>query len=157
MKHISIRNVLSCVIPAFFFAVFMVLGHSFYEDNSWDLVFGSTELFRSSVLHGIGYFILFSVGIALLFHGLDRLSRKHYNECTWPKPIQFYLNLLHRHPIATTFFTLFLLYLPYMIYSFPGIFTSDTVAQLENSYVALFEKTSRLKNHHPVVHTLLLY
>lgn len=72
MKHISIRNVLSCVIPAFFFAVFMVLGRSFYEDNSWDLVFGSTELFRSSVLHGIGYFILFSVSIALLFHGLDR-------------------------------------------------------------------------------------
>lgn len=157
MKHISIRNVLSCVIPAFFFAVFMILGHSFYEDNSWDLVFGSTELFRSSVLHGIGYFILFSVSIALLFHGLDRLSRKHYNERTWPKPIQFYLELLHRHPIATTFFTLFLLYLPYMIYSFPGIFTSDTVAQLENGYVALFEKTSRLRNHHPVVHTLLLY
>ena len=157
MKHFSIRNVLSCVIPAFFFAVFMVLGHSFYEDNSWDLVFGSAELFRSSVLHGIGYFILFSVGIAFLFHILDWLSQKEHSECSWPRPVQWYLDLLHQHPIATTFFTLLILYLPYMIYSWPGIFTSDTVAQLENGYVALFEKTSRLRNHHPVVHTLLLY
>ena len=157
MKHISIRNVLSCVIPAFFFAVFMVLGQSFYEDNSWDLVFGSAELFRSSVLHGIGYFILFSVGIALLFHALDWLSRRKYPECSWPRPVQWYLDLLHQHPVATTFFTLLILYLPYMIYSWPGIFTSDTVAQLENGYVALFEKSSRLRNHHPVVHTLLLY
>ena len=71
MKHISIRNVLSCVIPAFFFAVFMVLGHSFYEDNSWDLVFGSTELFRSSVLHGIGYFILFFIVVLFFIYKKD--------------------------------------------------------------------------------------
>ena len=44
-----------------------------------------------------------------------------------------------------------------MIYSFPGILTSDTVAQLGNGYAALFAKSSSLKNHHPVVHTLLLY
>ena len=78
MKHISIRNVLSCVIPAFFFAVFMVLGRSFYEDNSWDLVFGSTELFRSSVLHGIGYFILFSVSIAAVIGSFLGLIGGYY-------------------------------------------------------------------------------
>ena len=157
MKHISIRNILSCVIPAFFFAVFMVLGRSFYEDNSWDLVFGSTELLKTSVLHGIGYWVLLSVCIAVLFHLLDWLSERKHGEHLWPKPIRFYLKLLHRHPIATTFFTLLILYLPYMIYSFPGILTSDTVAQLENGYAALFAGSSSLKNHHPIVHTLLLY
>ncbi len=156
-KHISIRNILSCVIPAFFFAVFMVLGRSFYEDNSWDLVFGSPELLKTSILHGIGYFILFSVCIAVLFHLLDWLSERKHGEHLWPRPVRFYLKLLHRHPIATTFFTLLILYLPYMIYSFPGILTSDTVAQLGNGYAALFAKSSSLKNHHPVVHTLLLY
>ena len=67
-KYISIRNLISCVIPAFFFAAFMVLGKSFYKDNSWDLVFGSSELLKTSILQGIGYFLLFSVGIAILFH-----------------------------------------------------------------------------------------
>ena len=46
-KYISIRNLISCVIPAFFFAAFMVLGESFYKDNSWDLVFGSPELLKA--------------------------------------------------------------------------------------------------------------
>lgn len=156
-KYISIRNLISCVIPAFFFAAFMVLGKSFYKDNSWDLVFGSSELLKTSILQGIGYFLLFSVGIAILFHLLDWLSERKHGGHHWPQPVRFYLRLLHRHPIATTFFTLLILYLPYMIYSFPGILTSDTVAQLENSYAALLAGTSRLKNHHPVVHTLLLY
>ena len=156
-KYISIRNFISCVIPAFFFAAFMVLGESFYKDNSWDLVFGSPELFKASILQGIGYFLLFSVGIAILFHLLDWLSERKHGGHHWPQPVRFYLRLLHRHPIATTFFTLLILYLPYMIYSFPGILTSDTVAQLENSYAALLAGTCRLKNHHPVVHTLLLY
>lgn len=156
-KYISIRNLISCVIPAFFFAAFMVLGESFYKDNSWDLVFGSPELLKASILQGIGYFLLFSVGIAILFHLLDWLSERKHGGHHWPQPVRFYLRLLHRHPIATTFFTLLILYLPYMIYSFPGILTSDTVAQLENSYAALLAGTSRLKNHHPVVHTLLLY
>ncbi len=157
MKHISIRNIVSCVIPAFFFAVFMVLGRSFYEDNNWDLVFGSPELLKISMLHGLGYFVLFSICIAVLFHLLDWLSGRKHGEHHWPKPIRFYLDLLHRHPVATTFFTLLILYLPYMIYSFPGILTSDTVAQLENGYAALFAGSSSLKNHHPIVHTLLLY
>ena len=156
-KYISIRNLISCVIPAFFFAAFMVLGESFYKDNSWDLVFGSPELLKASILQGIGYFLLFSVGIAILFHLLDWLSERKHGGHHWPQPVRFYLRLLYRHPIATTFFTLVILYLPYMIYSFPGILTSDTVAQLENSYTALLAGTSRLKNHHPVVHTLLLY
>ena len=103
-KHISMRNLISCVIPAFFFAVFMVLGQSFYEDNSWDLVFGSPELFKTSLFHGIGYFLLFTVGIAILFHLLDWLSERKYSEHHWPQPVRFYLRLLYQHPVATTFF-----------------------------------------------------
>ena len=156
-KHISVRNILTCIIPAFFFAVFMVLGRSFYETNSWDPVFGSPELRKTSMFHGTGYFLLFSLGIAVLFHLLDWLSERKHRGHHWPQPIRFYLTLLHRHPVATTFFTLLILYLPYIIYSFPGISTSDTVVQLENGYAALFAGTSRLKNHHPVIHTLLMY
>lgn len=85
-KYISIRNLISCVIPAFFFAAFMVLGESFYKDNSWDLVFGSPELFKASIRQGIGYFLLFSVGIAILFHLLDWLSERKHGEHHWPQP-----------------------------------------------------------------------
>lgn len=155
-KYISIRNLISCVIPAFFFAAFMVLGESFYKDNSWDLVFGSPELFKASIRQGTIFSSVFCRNCHL-FHLLDWLSERKHGEHHWPQPVRFYLGLLHQHPIATTFFTLLILYLPYMIYSFPGILTSDTVAQLENSYTALLVGTSRLKNHHPVVHTLLLY
>ena len=102
-KYISIRNFISCVIPAFFFAAFMVLGESFYKDNSWDLVFGSPELFKASILQGIEYFLLFSVGIAILFHLLDWLSERKHGEHHWPQPVRFYYLFYIADPVPSLY------------------------------------------------------
>lgn len=158
MNHsLSIRNLLSCVIPAFFFAVFAVLGHSFYKDNSWNLVFGSPEQLQISLWYVLLFFLLFSVCIAVFFRMLDWIRQKKPLTVPKPWPVHSYLALLRQHPTAVTFFTLLLLYLPYMIYSCPAILSTDTTAQLENAYLALDAGTTRLKNHHPLAHTLLLY
>ena len=145
-----------CWIPASLFSAFMVLGYSFYMDNSWNLVFGNTLQMVKSAIALAGYFCLFSAGIVCLFHYMDRKSIKAEESGTWSGIPGKYCSCLKKYPFWTAFFTLFLLYLPYMIYSYPGIFSTDTKIQLENGYYALAGGDVHLKNHHPVVHTLLL-
>lgn len=147
---------LCCWIPAALFSAFMVLGYSFYMDNSWDLVFGNTLQVVKSAIAMAGYFCLFSSGIICLFHYMDGKSIKAGESGELPGILGKYCGWLRKYPFRTAFLTLFLLYLPYMIYSYPGIFSTDTKIQLENGYYALSGGDVHLKNHHPVVHTLLL-
>ena len=60
-----------CRLTALLFAVFMVLGDSFYQINSWALVFGSVRYMISSLVRMIFWYILFYIGILFLFKKLD--------------------------------------------------------------------------------------
>lgn len=141
---------LCCWIPAGLFSCFMLLGYSYYSSNSWDLVFCNTLQIAKSGIAFIGYFLLFWSCVVCLFHYMDQKN------ITARKIPGRYFDLLAKRPFGTAFFTLFIVYIPYMIYSFPGIVSSDTRVQLREAYTALSGSGSHLRNHHPVLHTLLL-
>lgn len=153
---INWKEKLCCIVPAAFFACCMLLGYSYYCDNSWDLVFGSKVQLIKSVIAFLGYFFLFWACIVSLFHYIDGTDlRAVKGNRTLPRILRAYLEQLEKRPFLTAFLTLFAAYLPYMIYSYPGIFSTDTRVQLQNGYFALAGEVN-LKNHHPVAHTLIL-
>lgn len=150
------KNKWTCIVPAALFSFFVVMGGSFYKYNSWDLVFGSRLLLLKSLLAFSGFFILFFFSIAWLFYRMDDLDigyRKKEGGCGI---IAGYLACLRKYPFRTCFLTLFLAYLPYMIVSYPGILSTDSRRQLIEGCQYLHGTGSGLKNHHPVVHTLML-
>lgn len=147
-------------LTALLFSFFMVFGRSFEKTDSWELVFGNKGNFLLSLVQGIGWYLVFYLGIHFLFRFLDRASvtgeRKAKREnrgligrlrLVWEK----YWALLQKYPKRTVFVTLFVVNLPYMILSYPAIFMGDCGAQISQGV-----SYDPLSNHHPVVHTLFL-
>lgn len=142
-------------ILAGFFAFCMVFGYSFYRSNSWELVFGTPLQIVKSCIALAGYGCLFQAVIVCVFYMAD-----HLDICSCQKKItgiwEWFLRYLEKYPFRTAFLTCLIVYLPYMILSYPGIFTCDTKIQIDNGYDALIRGKGELKNQHPVIHTLLL-
>lgn len=77
-----------------------------------------------------------------------------------------YLSLLRQKPFSTTFFTIFIAYIPYIILSYPGLFMGDTHSQIVQCFnlkegtsesLNLISENVRLNNHHPIIHSLLIH
>lgn len=162
------------VIPAAFFSLFMVLGYSYSETNSWSLVFGSgsVQLIKSCVKFVI-FFALFYYGICFLYYKFNEISfaessDKTVEEIPIKKLFNKYINLISHYPLKTSFLTLSIIYIPYIIISYPAIIMPDTINQIvqtypELGYVApsyleghLLSDQIYLNTHHSIVHTLLM-
>lgn len=162
------RDRVCTMIPAALFAAFMVLGRSFADTASWDLVFGNGLQLVKSLVAWNGYFILFSVAIALLYTRLSAAEfwrgkeARQFNPGLWGR----YLRALSERPFRTAFFTLLIVYLPYMVLSYPGISMGDTptiitqgfnIPESTSNMLNLIDENVRLNGHHPVVYTVLLH
>lgn len=146
----------ACMIPAFLFSFFMVMGYSFYKTNSWDLVLGSRFQFIKSTVAFLGWFFLFLFSIRWLFFRVDHLKTRHGEKAGSRGILRRYLDCLRKYPFRVSFLTLAVLYLPYMILSYPGILSTDSRRQIIEGYTYLHETGGHLKNHHPILHTLAL-
>lgn len=153
----------------------MVLGYSYSETNSWSLVFGagSVQFIKACAKFAI-FFVLFYYAICFLYYKFNEISfTESSGEVTEEIPIKKlfnkYINLLSRCPFKTSFLTLLIVYIPYVIISYPGIIMPDPVHQIlqaypQAGYVApeyleghLLSDQVYLNTHHPIVHTLLLH
>lgn len=167
------------VFPALLFSLFMILGYSFEQTNSLSLVkdFNNGQLLKI-ILVLSGYFIFFYCSIAYLYYLLDKSTALGISPgataTLTDKPrrklLNWYLHSLSKHPFKTTFLTLFIFYIPYVIISYPAIFQGDTRSQIIQAYKELgspgiyYMSNNQLlspdvfiNQHHPVIHTLLIH
>lgn len=156
----NIRDIACVVLPAFLFAVFMVTGRGFANNAAiWPI---------SAVVSLCGYFIIFSVGIAILYkwlEGVEVCGEYAYTIKREPL-VRRYMQSLCKNTFPTAFITIFILYIPYMIISYPAIHMGDTCNQLAqgynflegtSGYLNLINENVRLNGHHPILHTLYLH
>lgn len=162
------------IIPAAFFSLSMVLGYSYSETDSWSLIFGagSVELLKACAKFAI-YFVLFYYVICLLYCKFNAISLgESSNEAVGENSKYHlfgrYINLLSQCPFRTSFLTLLIAYIPYIILSYPGILMPDTMAEIIQTYPQmgvlfpdylnghLLSDQVYLNNHHPVAYTLLI-
>lgn len=168
----SCREKVCVGILACFFAVWMVLGYSFAKTDSWRLVFGSWQRTGVSVVVWLVLSLLFYVSISLFFLWLDKRSviaedavphaKKPGRRGLWKRYQQLFL----AHPFLTPFFTLLLMYLPILFFSYPGVFMGDDVCMIlqgynfpdpTSRYLNLIDENMHLNGHHPVVYTMFLH
>lgn len=171
------------IIPAALFSLFMVLGYSYSETDSWSLVFGggSVQFIKACVKFAV-CFVLFYYVICLLYCKFDAIFFvKAPDEAVAEGPKQHvagedskkhlfgrYIDLLTRYPFRTTFLTIAIAYIPYIIISYPAIFMPDAMVQIVQTYPQLgivypvyldgrlLSDQVYLNTHHPIVHTLLI-
>lgn len=143
----------------FICAFMLALGESYYQYNSWVLVFGSKFLLGMTVLSMLGFACAFMWGWMLLnrflilyqtqLEGIDKETGKRMSD------VLLVVGLL-------------LAWLPYMILLYPGCFafdTTDQIAQIVGNveHCTTAKRTvnyelggSLWNNHHPVFQTWLL-
>ncbi|MCM1263644.1 MAG: glycosyltransferase family 39 protein [Butyrivibrio sp.] len=159
--------------PAALFTFFMIFGYSFLHDNSWNLVVSSDigQLCKTIAMSA-GYFFFFYHMISWLYIRIDspvKSSAKNTANIRFA-PLRWYLEKLRQKPFTTAFVSLFIVYFPFAIVSYPAFFViNDTRAQIVQAYSELgivapayleghmISDTVFMNTHHPPVHTLLIH
>ena len=157
-------------IPAFLFSFFMVFGYSFYSTNTWHLAVGLKDgQLIKGLFAGAGYFILFTHGIRLLYYFLDHVKKPVHAAEQKDDLFRKYIRAYREHPFLTAFLTLLILYIPYVILSYPAIFMGDTENQIVQFYPEagiivpdyleghLVSEDVFINTHHPVFHSFLIH
>lgn len=160
------RGRVCCFIPAILFSLTALFGYSYQETDSWNLVFGHHLQTVKSYITFCGLTIILYFCIARAFAFLQNREQNPSKPVVFRGILKKYFDLLRAHPFAVTFITLFVINLPYMIVSYPGIFTGDTADIILQAFnvpggtdesVRLLSKHVMLNQHHPVPYTLLVH
>ena len=150
----------------FFYSVCMILGRSFELTGSWALLFGS------GVVQGIKAAVMMAGGM-LLFRSMIRwaewlAARGWQTETEWKMAPRFRASLGQR-PFRTAFAALLVLYIPYMVISWPVTLMGDADAILTQGFPEagvvlpvymrghLLSESVFLNAHHPAAHTVLVH
>lgn len=172
IRGTSLRFHLSVIIPAILFAVFMVIGYSFAQTDSLQLIKGMRNgQMIKACLKTAGYAVVFYFAIAFLFYEMDSIGNWTFSNYSFKgfRLLKQYASLLKRCPFRTTFVTLMAAYVPYIVISYPANIMGDAYAQMLQAYPELgivtpaylsgrlLSDSVYLSSHHPIVHTLLLH
>ncbi len=164
------KNKFFCLLPALLFSFFMVMGYSYEKINSWNLVINSSNFqWLKALIAFSGYTIFFYYCISFMFYKIDSSNLFLGTQSKQIKIIEKYFKYLKQRPFVTSFITLLILYIPYIIASYPAIFMGDTPIQIVQAYPEcgqfapyytknfVLEEGNYLNNHHPIIHTLLIH
>ncbi|MBO4373547.1 MAG: hypothetical protein J5829_00405 [Lachnospiraceae bacterium] len=162
----DIRKKMCTGIPSLILTLCTLFGYSFQETDSWDLVFGHHLQVVKSAMAFTGLLIFFYYVINALFfiaeHQLGK-TEDHRISCGI---LNRYLSALRSHPYIVTFATLLIVNLPYIIFSYPAIFTGDSADMILQAFnipggsdesVNLLSPYVMLNQRHPVAYTLLIH
>lgn len=155
------KNIVWFNILSILFSIFMVVGNSYNQINSWDFIFGSIPLFLISIVMLLGFYFLFYRGIYFIYEFVNNNSFIQ----THAKNNKILNYIFVEHPFISTFIILLICWLPYIIAFYPGILSPDPSNQIKQffgldtqyrEYVIMLDESVGITNHHPVMHTLLL-
>lgn len=161
------RDIACVIIPAVLLAGFMVVGYSFEQTDSLHLVIGGKRKAIKALIAFAGYGVAFATASALFYAWLrDFKLFSDEREIQENGLLGRYKTLLLRSPFRTAFLTLLVIYIPYIILSYPAIFMGDTDAMIlqafnipewTSNYLNLIDENVRLNGHHPIVYTMFIH
>ena len=107
---------LTVTIPAVLFSLLMLVGNSFTQAGSLSMLKGfHNGQFIKVCIKFTGSYIFFSFMIAFLYHALDKYHANYCSHQPGIKLLHHYISIINRYPFRTTFITLTLIYIPYII------------------------------------------
>ena len=166
-------------VLAAFFSLCMVLGFSFEQETSWDMLWGMQDgQLAKTVFVSLAWYIVSEKVLSLVFHMLEHIKIRTeagqkpviLRGTGGFHPIRMYGRILRNHPFAASLLTLLFFLLPYIIFSYPAMFMGDTgsiivqaFSELNTTGTDYLSPNSVIKagvyinQHHPAFYTLLLH
>ena len=164
----QLRKKIFVVAVAILFALFLLVGESFECCESLDpLIHGirNGQTIKAGICFAGFFILMYNVTAFIFVKSGDIFSG--IKECRLPL-LGKYGKWLHEKPFLTVFITLCILYIPYAVASYPGIFLEDEISQIYQGHKELgiidpwylegnlVDENVYYNNHHPILHTLLL-
>ena len=152
------------VLPSILISLFLMLGEGIEKYGSFTFLFNGIKQSINTFILFVGYFSFLYGVINLLFNKIALVNKSSSISAFQKNKI---LSLsFYKHPFWSSFIIIFILWLPYLIASYPGRFMGDTYYQLYQffgvkSFSALegeilLDPNMCITQHHPVVHTVFL-
>jgi len=145
------------------FSVFSVIGNSYMNIGSWDLVFVNVLMFSLTILNIIGQYILYKCLFSILDSFLNNYKIKDIKFKN--KFLKKFLCYFEKHPFITSFIFIISCWLIYIIAFYPIILSPDPSFQIKQyfnehtkyiDWVIRISPNINMTSHHPVFHTFLL-
>jgi len=140
-------------------SIFTMVCKSYAFDNTLNAFYSSTVQIIKTVLFTIGYILIYYA----LF---KKISNLKLNLDVFKKKSESIINKINKHPILTSFILIILMWLPWMIISYPGISNPDTMDQLNQFFhrddswtiktINLLSEDVYINKHHSVLHTVVM-
>ena len=125
------------------FSVFMLIGLSYSKLGNWDFILGNRRQLVIALIAFAGYFILFDLGISLLYHLLTRKNSFFQMAAHWKIS-----ETIRHHYSLFSFGVIAICWLPYLLMHLPGSVPYDGYWQIN-----MFYGIEQISNHHPWVMT----
>ncbi len=162
-KLTLMKKVLAVII-----SICLIVGNSYEQIGSWDLIFGNIGMFLLSIFEAICYSYFFMQVFLLLDQLLvkpirTKEAKKHSFKNN--KYIRKAIDLFKAHPFIFSFIVIVCCWLIYIIAFYPLVLSKDPSFQIKQffnvptkyiGYVIQLDPSVNLTAHHPVLHTLML-
>lgn len=167
-KKIMLYKEIFIILPAILFALFMVIGKAFADEGSLYCITANPLQVAKAIVSVCGYFVFFLHILAFLYtvvKGYD-ITCDNYEIDKNNKIVTRFLTYFISRPFLTTFAVLLIVYIPYILISYPAIHFGDTCNQIAqgynfsegtSEYLNLIDENVRLNGHHPIIHTLFIH
>ena len=144
-------------ILSIFFTLFMVIGYSYSQIGTLELLISSEINILVTILKFSGFYILIKNILNTLYNFFTKYKFNNKKNIIW--------DIFNKHPFLLTFIILLIVYSVYLIAYYPGVINYDNADQIKevmgmhtrylDSIVVLNENVT-LTNFNPIMHTLLL-
>ena len=165
----------SLILPASFFALNMVFGFSFARTGGGAMLLtaGDGQLLKTAAAFASWYAVARSA-LKCLYALMDQASFPEKNagpeRIRGFRPVWRYMAMLEKHSFLTPFLTLWILFLPLILISYPAVFMGDTYSVIVQAFPELrnpgidyltAENVLRegvyINQHHPALYTVCLH
>ena len=140
------RAKIIALILSTIFAGIEIIGFSIHNYNSLEGIIGSKGMLIKAMLKFIAYLATF-YGLILLVIKEFLTKIKINNK---EKVKSFFTN--NKKSFFICALTIFIAYIPYFLHNYPGIFTTDSIAEMHSA----INNMGNLVNHHPVLHIFII-
>lgn len=148
---LSKRGRVCCVLLSLLLTAFCLIGYSIEITGSLILLYENPARMLRTLAGACGYYVSFRCVLSALIALYGRCPSGVFCENA-PEKAKGFAACLYRHPFAVSFHTLLILYIPYVVISYPALFMGDTPQIL-----CEFLPTWNLSSHHSVPYALLYY
>lgn len=148
-----------CVITSIVLAIVTILGKSYSLSNSLESLYSSAMQIFKTIVFSLGYYLIYYALLKKL------LSIKLNNEKNVKKKRSFIVRQIDEHPIRTSIILIFLMWLPFIVFVYPGMSTGDTFDELSQFFhydtwslepINLINEDVYINKHHSVFHTVII-